>query len=203
MQKLIAAVFVAAALTMIVPSVAGATSTPSLPSGVDQAYLADSAGNPQNGTVELTGALTYNGAATITCTANVFDVDYDDAGLAAITSYAAGGCSVAGFPNCPVDVTPVNLPWGAAFGHDTSTGDDRLYINVSLNTTFTAGVPTCPAPAGTYSANGVISPRVFISGTTITVSFGAGSGSITGPLGPATLGGGNGGTVPSGSQIVF
>jgi len=64
-------------------------------------------------------------------------------------------------------------------------------------------VPTCPAPAGTYPDAGTLSPSVVISGSTLTATFGSGSGSVSGPLGVATVGGFVTGGVTSGDQIVF
>jgi len=202
-KKILAAALAAAAVAMVAPSMASATSVPALPSGVDQAYLADSNGDPQNGNVTITGPLTLTGAASISCTNNDFDVDYFDDGTTAVNSFSASGCTVAGFPSCPVSVTPTSLPWGDRFGYDTSSSQYKDYVNVSIDVTLGAAAPTCPA-SGTIPETGVLSPHLTITGTTLSATFtGSASGSLTGPLGSADVSGTVSGTLPSGSQFIF
>ena len=206
MHKKILVVFATAvAIAAVAPSMASATGTvtPTLPGSDVQAYYADGSGTPINGTVSVAGALSLNGAATVSCSSNDFDVDYTDDGMATVTSFVVNGCSISGFPSCPVATSATGLPWGANFGHNTSTGVDRLYVNVSRDVTLGAGTPTCPNPAGVYPATGTLSPAITISGSTLIAAFGTGSGSISGPLGTTTIGGSLSGGVASGDQIVF
>jgi len=203
-KKILAAALAAAAVAMVAPSMASATSIPDLPSGVHQAYLADANGDPENGNVTITGPLTLNGAATISCTNNDFDVDYFDDGTTAVNSFTASGCAVTGFPSCPVTVTPTNLPWGDRFGYDTSSSTYKDYVNVSIDVTLGAPAPACPT-AGTIPETGILSPTISVSGMTLSAVFsGASSGSLSGPLGSANVSGTVTGTLPtSTTQLIF
>jgi len=199
-KKILAAALAAAAVAMVAPSMASATSVPALPSGSVQAYLADSNGDPQNGNVTITGTLTLTGAASISCSNNDFDVDYFDDGTTAVNNFTASSCAVAGFPSCPVSVTPTSLPWGDRFGYDGSVYKD--HVNVSIDVTLGAAAPTCPA-SGTIPETGILSPTVSISGSTLSAAFaGSASGTLSGPLGSADVLGTVTGSVPSGSQFV-
>jgi len=202
-KKILVVALAVAAVAMVAPSPASATSVPSLPSGVDQAYLADSNGDPQNGNVNLHGLLTLTGAATISCSVDTFSLDYFDDGTGAVNAFTTSGCSIAGFPNCPIVVAATSLPWGARFGYDTSSSSYKLYANLSIDVIFSAAAPACPV-AGTVPETGVLSPTANISGTALTAAFsGSASGSLSGPLGSADYSGILTGTVPSGSQLIF
>ena len=202
MRSILLAALAISSVAFALPAVASAgTSDPGLATGDDQAYLADSNGDPQNGSATTSGALTLTGAATISCSSVSNDSDYSDDGSGVVNSYSTSGCAVAGFPSCPVTVAPTNLGWFKRFVR-AATSIFRVRINISISITFGAGTPTCPVPAGTYPLAGILSPAVSISGTTLTESFGTGSGSLSGPLGTATVDGTLTGAVPSGSQFV-
>jgi len=202
-KKILAAVLMTAAAAMFAPSMAGATSVPSLPSGVHQAFLADSNGDPQSGSSTFTGPLTTTGSTSISCSNNAFGLDYFDDATTAITSFTASSCSVSGFPSCPVTFAPTGLPWGGRLGYDTGTGTYKNYVNVFFDLTLGAAAPACPF-AGTVPYTGVFSPTMSISGSTLSAPFsGSASGTLTGPLGSFDWIGTITASVPSGSQFVF
>jgi len=202
-RKMLVAGLVVTAAIVMVPSIASATSVPALPGGVHQAYIADVNGDPQNGSLTITGPLTTTGAFSMSCTNHDEVVDYFDDGTAAVSSYSVTGCTVAGFPSCPITITPTGLPWGASFGHDTSSGTYKLYVNVSLDFTLGAAAPACPA-FGTIPETGTLSPTVSITSPTLSMAFaGSTSGTLSGPLGSMDWSGTITGAVPSGSQFVF
>jgi len=208
MRKKILVVFATAVVAAAVaPAMASAsTAVPSVPFGDDQAYLADSGGTPTDGTAHIAGSLTLNGAATVDCSTYNFTVDLDDLGTGQVTAFSASGCSVTGFPNCTVSFTPTNLNWGARLVWNNPSGPYRLYVNMKFHFGYAQGVPDCPAPAGTYDDTGLLSPEVSFSGSTLSATFGAGSGSFSGPLGTATVGGTVSGSLTSpstGTQFVF
>lgn len=202
-KELLTAVLCVATVAAVAPSLASATSIPALPSGVDQAYLADANGDPQNGSYTLTGPLTFTGAASTSCTNTAFDVDYFDDGTTAITGFSASGCALPGFPSCPFSITPTGLPWGDRFGHDTSSSTYKDYINVSFDFNYGAAAPACPV-SGVIPETGLLSPTVSVSGSALSAMFsGSASGAISGPAGSMDLSGTITGAVPSGSQFVF
>jgi len=206
-KKILVAFATAVVAAAVAPAMASAsTLVPAVPTGDNQAYLADSGGNPTSGTVHVSGALSLNGAASVDCSSNDFTVDLNNDGTGQVTAFTAAGCSVTGFPNCTVSVTPTNLNWGARLVYNTPSGPYRLYVNAKFHITFAQGTPSCPAPAGTYDDTGLLSPAVSFSGSTLSATFGAGSGSVSGPLGTATVGGTVTGSVTSpstGEQFVF
>jgi len=207
LRKILIAFAIPVVASAVVPSMASAsTAVPTLPSGVYQAYQADSGGNPVDGTVDVSGPLSLNGWATSDCSTVTLGVTLNDDGTGEVTGFTASSCSVTGFPNCTVATTPTDLPWGVRLGYNDPSGPFRLYVNLKYHVNFAQGTPDCPAPAGTYGDTGVLSPAVSFSGSTLSATFGAGSGSITGPLGTMTVGGTLSGGVTSpgtGSQFVF
>jgi len=206
-KKILVAFATAVVAAAVAPAMASAsTLVPAVPTGDDQAYLADSGGNPTSGTAHVSGPLTLNGAASVDCSTNNFTVGLNSDGTGQVTAFSASGCSVTGFPNCTVSVTPTDLNWGARLVWNNPSGPFRLYVNAKFHVNFAQGTPTCPAPAGTYDDTGLLSPEVSFSGSTLSASFGAGSGSVTGPLGTATVGGTVTGSLTSpstGTQFVF
>jgi len=200
-KKILLGVLAAATLALAVPSMASATlgtPVPNLPSGVDQAYLADGLGNAENGTVTLTGNLNLVGAVTINCDNHVV-IDYFDDGTTAVTDFTTSNCMVAAplTDRCNATVTATNLDWGDRFGYNTSQGVYRDYVNVHFDVTLTngAGGP-CPV-TGTFSETGTLSPALSISGDVISANFDSGSGSVSSPLGTATVNGTLTGTLPT------
>jgi len=190
-------------VAMGLPAVASATtSDPGLGSGDTQAYLADSNGDPQNGSFTTSGALTITGAVSISCSSVSADTDYFDDGTGEGTSFSASGCAVAGFPSCSVAVVGTNLGWFKRIVRTIGALFRKRYF-AALHIFFNVGAPTCPAPAGAYTSTGILTPAVSISGTTLTETYGTGSGSMSGPLGSFTVDGTLSGTVPSGSQFVY
>jgi len=208
-KTLLLAVLAVAALVVLAPAAASATTTlgtavPNLPSNVHQAYIADGNGDPEDADITLAGPLTVNGAATVSCTSNSMQVTANADGTATVGSLAATGCSVAGFPNCSVDISPENLDWGARLGYDTSSSTYRLYLNTTLIYNFTNTLPNCPV-FGAFTSIGSLSPAISISSGVLTAAFGTGSGSTSGPLGTATIGGSiySVSGVGSDTQLVF
>jgi len=204
-RKLLLPTLAVVALVMIVPSIATATAVPDLPSNAHQAYIADGGGNPEGGTFTLSGAISINGAHTLSCSSTDMTIDFFDDGTSAVTGYSATSCVIAGFPSCTVTTSATSLGWGDRFGYDTSVGAFRDYINVSFDITFSQGLPTCPYPAGTYPKTGTLSPTISISGGVLTATFGSGSGGLSGPLGTETWGGSLSSTsgIGSDTQLVF
>jgi len=197
-RKFLLATLTAAALALTAPAMASATDVPDLPTGVDQAYLADGNGDPQNGTLDLTGQLVLSGALTVTCDYDV-SIDYFDDGTTAVTQFAASNCAVTSFPSCVVSITATNLDWGDRFGFNTSTDEYEDHINVAFNVTLGAGCPV----SGTFAHHGRWWPKLRITGFFIELvwTFG-GSGSVTSPLGTATTSGTLTGSIPSGYQLI-
>jgi len=200
------ATLAATTLWLAAPPLASArTPIPDLPSGVDQAYFADSLGSPENGTVTLSGALNLVGAITITCDTDV-SIDYFDDGTTAVTAFAASSCMVFEpllTDRCTITTTATNLSWGDRFGYSTSESVFRDYINVSIDVTFANG-PSGPCPVtGTFPETGTLSPMISISGDVLNMTFGAGSGTVSGPLGSANWQGTLTGTLPtSDTQLI-
>ena len=200
--KIIVAALAAMFTTAVAPSLAWATATPPLTSGASQAFVADSGGTPQGGSVSLAGPFTRTGAASVICTGNAFQVDYVTAGTASITSFVASGCTVTGFPGCPITTTSTSLPWGARLQWTSTTGY-TLHVNTSFTIAFGAGTPTCPAPAGAYPYTGLFQPMLSIGSGVLSATFDAGSGSASGPLGSLTADGTIAGSLPANStQLV-
>jgi len=207
-NKILLALLATTAVAMAAPAVATATlgtPIPDLPSGVDQAYLADSDGNPTSGSVTLTGQLNLVGVLTITCSTHLV-MDYSDDGTTAVTSFTASNCWVAGVhtPRCEITIAAQNLDWGDRFGYSTSDSTFRDYINVHFDMTLANTPPQLPCPVtGTFTHHGTLYPTLSISGSTLSATFGSGSGSVTSPLGTATVAGTLSGTLPSGTQLVL
>jgi len=205
-NKILLAALAATFIAMTAPAMASAsTPVPDLPSGVHQAYLADSDGNPTEGTVTLTGSLNTVGALTKTCDIHAV-IDYYEDGTTAVTSFTATNCVIQGAlgSRCTVATTPTNLSWGDRFGFNTSDGKFRDYVNVDVDTELTQvpGQPPCPV-TGTFTFHGTLSPEISISGSVLSMTFGSGSGSVTSVIGTQTWNGTLSGTVPSGSQLIF
>jgi len=197
-KKLLLAMLTAAAVAMAAPTMASATDVPDLPSGVDQAYLADGNGDPQNGTLDLTGQLVLSGALTVTCDYDV-SIDYFDDGTTAVTQFDASNC-VASLPTCAVSVSATDLDWGDRFGFNTDTDEYEDHINVAFNVTLSGG--SCPV-SGTFTHHGRWWPKIRITGLLIELvwTFGS-SGSVTSAFGTATTSGTLTGAIPSGYQLI-
>jgi len=132
-------------------------------------------------------------------------MDYFDDGTTAITGFSASNCMVMGSftGRCAATIVATNLSWGDRFGFDTNSGNYRDYINVDLDLTLTQISPPTLCPiVGTFTEHGTLSPQLEISGNTLSATFGSGSGSVTSPLGTATVTGALTGTLPSGTQLV-
>jgi len=203
--KILTATLAAAAMGLAIPAMASATAVPNLPLSADQAYIADSGGFPENGTVTVTGTISMNGAVTLGCQISA-TIDYFDDGTTAVTAFTATPCMVYGAAftsNCALVVNPTSLDWGDRFGYDTDDSTFRDYINVSLDTIITDG-PTPPCPIkGTFGKTGILSPTLSVSGNVLSMTFGSGSGNLTGPTGSETWSGTLSGTLPSGSNLVY
>jgi len=186
-KKALLAMAAAAALVIAAPALATATAVPNLPTGVDQAYLADGDSNPEHATITLSGALVVVGAVTITCD-NDFSITANDDGTAAVTAFTPRNCTMAGFPNCFLDITAENLDWGARLGYNTNETPNRyrLYLSITLIYNFTSPTPNCPV-TGSFTSSGLLSPAIDITSGSLTATFGSGSGSTSSPLGTATL----------------
>jgi hypothetical protein len=193
----------AVSVCLAIPAMASATSVPSLPSGVDRAYLADEVGEPIGGSTTIEGSLVEDAYVDFSCD-RALDLDWSVDGTGSVTGFEAINCTVSGFPNCDISVTAAagSLPWGVRLGYDATAGVFRSYINSAYYYTLASGTPTCPAPAGTYPESGVLKPALGIDDTTLVASFGFGSGSLTGPLGSVSFSGEQTGTVPTGSQLI-
>jgi len=199
-KKILVAALAAASIAVVAPSMASAaTAVPPLTSGATQGFITNALNVAQAGSFTATGPLVLSGAASISCSSNSFGVSYTTAGTGTVTSFTAGGCAVSGFPSCPVSITPTDLPWGVRINKGGSTPPFTLDVNTSFHIVFGSGTPTCPAPAGTYNDTGLLSPMLSVSGGVISAAFDAGSGSVTGPLGSATVSGTVSGTLPAGS----
>jgi len=171
-----------AACTLAAPAVAAATTVPSLPSGIDQAYIADGDGNPESGTMTLTGQVQRStGGVTITCNHHA-EIDFDDDGTTAVTSFSTSGCT-SNVPTCSVSVFTTNLNWGNRFGYDPVAGTFHDYINVSASVTLSG--PACPVP-GTFPSSGTLFPVIDITSGVLTMAFSASTGTLTNSVGPET-----------------
>jgi len=199
-RNLVAVLAGAVLMIGFTPALAQADSAvPSLPSGYDQAYVADGDGNPTSDSVELGGgSFTLTGGLTITCTSTSISFEFADDGTGS-KLFSISGCSVAGFPAWSVSIAApsVGYRFGARFARD-SVG---IYVvfNASLSMTFGSGGPI---PAGTYPASGQLTGTLSLSGwpSTMTTTL---SGTLTGPLGSMSAGGTFSGSFPSLRQLIF
>jgi len=202
-KTILLAALTVATLCLAAPTVASAsTAVPNLPTGVDQAYIADGDGNPESGTFTLQGPLNINSSTglVISC-ANHATVTFADDGTTAITAYNPTGCTT-NIPGCTASTTATNLNWGDRFGYNTSSGTFKDYINLSYSMTFGAGCPF----SGTFIETGLLSPTIAITGGTLTATFSGGaSGSVSGPTGSKTWSGTLTSTsgIGSDTQLVF
>jgi len=196
-RKALLAALAATAVAMAGPAIASATDSPELPSGVDQAYLADSDGNPENGSLTLVGTLSMTSGGTVTCNTD-FTVDFFDDGTSTVSDWVLSNCVLVGAPSCNVAVFPTQFSWGNRFGYDTSSGTYKDYIDIVTDFSLGTGCPF----TGTFSQQGVLSPTVSVASGTISYAFSSGSGSLTSPFGPATWSGTLTGSVGPGTQLV-
>lgn len=170
------------------PTVASAaTPVPPLQTGDTQAYASLTAGgaritSPISRT--LRGSLRLNGAGgfAVTCSTSTFTITINPDGTTAVTAASFAGCStnVAG---CNASAVANNLSWGDRLVLNGGVYRDR--INVQFTNTLSG---TCPAPAGSYTYTGLLSPTL-TGGTPASATFDASSGSVTSPLGSATVSG--------------
>jgi len=206
-KKIMVAFAAAVAAAAFVPAVASAaTSVPDLPTNltlpVHQAYLADDEGNPEHATVNVEGPLTLNSSTglVIGC-ANTATVTINDDGTSEVTAFVPAGCTT-NVPGCTASIAATNLNWGDRLGYDTNSSSFKDYINVAFNVTLGAGCPV----SGTFTETGILSPTVAVSGGVLTATFsGAASGSVTGPIGSATVSGTLTSTsgVSAGTQLIY
>jgi len=214
LKKTLLGVMAVAAMALAIPSMAQATDTgtpiPTLPTGVDNAHIADLDGNPVNADVTLTGSLRLTGAVAIVCDNHVV-IDIHDDGTSDVTSFTVTNCIVQGAAGavCSAAIGGTNLPWGDKLGFDTRAGINvfRDYVNVSFDLTLSGA--NCPI-TGTFSETGTLFPEVEITGgDTITAHFWDNSGpevstgTVSGPLGSATVEGTLSGTLTSDETDAF
>jgi len=177
-KKILFMTLAAAVLAVAASSAAGATTIPDLPDNVDQAYIADGDGIPEDGTVTLSGWMNTTSAVAMSCYMHA-TIDFSDDGTTSVTGFSGTDCTVGGFPTCSPTTTATGLGWGDRFGYDTGAELFRDYINVQLDITYGTGCPW----SGTYTKTGILSPEIGIFGSTLVASFGAGSGRLTSILG--------------------
>jgi len=197
-KKLLLTTLTAAALALAAPAMASATDVPDLPTNVDQAYLADVDGNPENGSFTLSGRLTMVNSVTISCDHHL-TIDFFDDGTSAVDSFTLTNCVIFGFPGCTATWTATNLDWGDRFGYDTTAGAFKDYIDISTDVTIGSGCPV----TGTFPWHGILSPTVSVTAGTITYTFsGSSSGSIISPIGQETWTGTLTGSVGADTQLI-
>ena len=181
-KKILLAAVAAGLIAMTGSSIASAdTSVPTLPAGVDPAFISDNMGTPEAGTFTLTGTLVLTGGVTVTCNYHV-QIAFRVGGTSDVAAFQASNCTLAGFSNCTPTVTPTNLTWGSRFAYDTGAAAFKHYVNAHADMTFSQPLPTCPIN-GTFTVAGTLSPTIDINAGVLTMTFGAGSGALTGVLG--------------------
>jgi len=202
MPRSLVVALTAAALVLAAPTVASAaTAVPSLPSGADQAFLADGDGNPIHSTSTLSGSFnkTYGSGLVLTCSGTATITTKDD-GTSSTTAFNAttGTCST-NVPTCIAHIAGSNLDWGSIQAFISSVY--RWYTNVDYSVQLTSGCPV----VGTFSETGTLSPTIAVASGVLTETYsGASSGTVTGPLGSSSLSGTLTSTsgVPSDAQLI-
>jgi len=187
-KKILLAAIAAATLSLAAPVIAtAATSVPDLPSGDDQAYLADGDGNPEHATINASGILDMISSTGLIITCQYTKtVTQNDDGTAQVTAFNALACTT-NVPGCTASVVAGGLNWGARLGSGfVFSLLRRFFTNASVNVTLGAGCPV----SGTFTITGLISPGVSVSGGVAHFSYGgASSGSMSGPIGTVTFSG--------------
>jgi len=188
-KKLLLAVLAAAALALVAPSMASAatgTPAPNLPPGIDPACIGDGTGECEHATIDFAGQLTTTSSAGIDITCQVTaTITFHTDGTTDVTAFNFGTPCTTNLPGCFVHHIATNLDWGNRLGYSTSDGKYRDYINANISVIFTSGCPI----VGTFSTTGTLSPTVDVSGGSASLTFGTGSGFLSGPLGNVTFDG--------------
>jgi len=200
-KKSLLILMTAVAVAAAAPAVATATTfVPDLPSDVDQAYIADADGNPENGYIPMGGYLSLNSSTglVISCATSTNMWFYDD-GTTWIPYFDTFQCNT-NVPGCYATIEQHLGSWGDRLGYDTFSSSYKDYINVSIDVTLHA--PGCPV-SGTFNETGVLSPTITVSGGYAYLTFsGSSSGSVSGPIGSATFSGTIFGSTGSGTQLI-
>lgn len=145
-----------------------------------------------NATADVSGLITLVPASSslrVSCLVNLQTSHANTALTANVSvtsaSFPTCGTNVAG---CDVTAAATALPWNGA--GDLSGADPRVDVaGVSFTNTFSAGCPS-PLSGGTFSETGTLTPKFVASSQSLLLDGTSASGTVSGPLGTATLDGG-------------